>query len=518
MTSGRTPSEWTSSERDLVIAVDHGSGGAKVGLVTLTGEILWSWAERRDAVHSSTEQDAERWWTTITRAVRDGLEATAARERVIAVAVTGQWSSTVPVDAEGRPVGPCLMWNDTQGIGHSRERFAGPALGYAPRNALTWLRRSGGIPSPSGADPVSHMLHLDRDRPELHDRLRWYLEPVDYLTMRFTGIAAATVLSMFPSWLIDNRVPGAAGYDPVLVARAGINPARLPPLVPAESVIGTVRADVAGELGIPLTTAVVPGLPDIHNAAIASGALGSYETHLGLGTSSWVSCPVPSKVSSVRWQMASVPGIGEAGYQLINGQDNGGRALDWFHQAIAPDLDHRALLALAAAAPAGSGGVLFTPWLTGEHSPIDDRAARGGFHNVSLDTGRGELARAVMEGVGLNTRWLLTGVERVIRHRVDSVRVLGGAARHDLWCQILADTTSRTVHRVADPTMAGVRGAALWAGLCLHTVSRTELARLVPIDAVFTPDPANRAIHERMFAEFPGLYSGAKGMFRRLNG
>ena len=123
----------------------------------------------------------------------------------MAVSCTGQWASTIPVDAAGEPVGPCLMWLDTRGAEHARRVVGGPLVGYSPRALLTWVRHTAGIPSPYGGDPVSHMLHLERDEPRTAAAARWYLEPVDYLSMRFTGRAAATLASMSGAWLTDNR-------------------------------------------------------------------------------------------------------------------------------------------------------------------------------------------------------------------------------------------------------------------------------------------------------------------------
>src|SRR5205814_9865079 len=81
---------------------------------------------------------------------------------------------------------------------------------------------------------------------------------------------------------------------------------------------------------------------------------------------------------------------------------------------------------LAVSVPPGSGGVIFTPWLTGERSPIADRWARGGFHNVSLETGRAELVRAVLEGVAYNDRWLLDYMDKFTKRRLDPIRIIGG--------------------------------------------------------------------------------------------
>ncbi len=503
---------------ELVLAVDLGSGGPKVGFLTLTGVPLWWTHERVDVVHAgAARQDAQVWWESVIAAARRGIAEGVDGSRVVGVACTGQWASTVPVDSAGRPVGECLMWSDTRGAEHSAARFGGPVSGYAARPLATWLRRSGGMPSPTGADPVAHMLHLDRDRPEVRARARWYLEPVDYLTMRFTGGAAASPMSMTAAWLTDNRDLGRSAYDPVLVRLAGVDPTRLPPLVPSGSIVGTVRPDVAAAIGIPETARVVTGAPDLHASAFGSGAVGRYEPHASLGTTAWISCPVPAKKTDVVRAMAAVPGFGDGSYVLADNQDNAGRALEWFRDACAPDIPYADLLALAAASPPGAGGVLFTPWLTGERSPVDDRRARAGFHNVSLDADRGDLARAVLEGVAFNLRWLIAGADRFTGRRLDPIRLLGGGARSDLWCQILADVCDRRFERVADPLIGGLRGAALGFAVATNTIGLGDVRALVPVDARFAPDPGRRAAYDRLFREFPGLYTRNKPLFAHLN-
>jgi xylulokinase len=161
--------------------------------------------------------------------------------------------------------------------------------------------------------------------------------------------------------------------------------------------------------------------------------------------------------------------------------------------------------------------VIFTPWLAGERSPVDDRSARGGFHNLSLETGRAAIIRAVLEGVAYNNRWLHEAVEHFTGRRLDPVRVFGGGAQSDLWCQIHADVMDRTIERLADPVHANLRGAAILAGLALGEVDPAAAGDLAPVGDTFRPDPARRAAYGRLYAEFPKLYRSQKGMFRRLN-
>jgi len=504
----------------VVLAVDLGTGGPKVGFVSLDGTVLWS-----DLVDVPTQygpggsatQDAGLWWEIIRDATRRGLvESGVQGDQVAGVSITGQWASTVPVGADGRPVGPCVMWMDTRGAPYSRKAFGGRLQGYRARALLSWIRRNGGIPSANGDDPVGHMLHLRHGDRAVFDAASWLMEPVDYLSMCFTGRAAASRASMMGAWLTDNRNLGALDYDDVLVGRSGVDRSKLPPLVPTGSIIATVTRQVAAELGISPAAQVVTGTPDLHSAAVGSGAVRPGELHLTISTTSWIGCVARAKKTDVFHQLATVPGLDPSTYLLVNNQDTAGRALQWLRDNIFDDLDYDALTALAAGAPAGSNGVIFTPWLKGEHSPIDDRNARGGFHNLSLDTDRADLVRAVLEGVAYNSRWLLASVNRFCDN-AGAIRLVGGGARSDLWCQIIADVTGRTCERVADPLNAQLRGAALFAGIGMGELDRASLRELIPLDGVFEPDAANRVVYDRLFAEFPRLYKAQKPMFTRLS-
>jgi xylulokinase len=513
----------------FVLAVDLGTGGPKVGLATTRGEIAW-WEHRAVATRwvsgGAATQDAEEWWRLVVEGTRRGLAETGLHgDQIVAVAVTGQWASTVPVDETGVPVGDCLMWMDSRGRDLSRAVVGGPVSGYDPVALATWVRRTGGVPSTSGDDPLGHLLFLEREQPEVARRARWYLEPVDYLTMRFTGVPAASHMSMTAAWVTDNRHLDVLAYDEKLVRLSGVAAAKLPPLVASGSIIGPVQGSVAAELGISADAQVVTGLPDLHGTTVGSGFVGPYETHLSIGTTAWVGCPLPRKKTDVIRQLAAVPGLGPlagAPYLLANNQESAGRCLQWFRDTVAGGVlgstpSYAEITGLAATAPVGSRGVVFTPWLAGERSPVDDRSARGGFHNVSLTASTADLARSVLEGVAFNARWLLAAAEHFAGRRLDPLRLVGGGAQSELWCRIVADVCDRTVERVADPLLCGLRGATLAGAMALGDVDRHELRRLVPLEGTLRPDSSNRAVYDQLFAEFPRLYRSQRRMFRRLN-
>ncbi|MEI2825677.1 MAG: FGGY-family carbohydrate kinase [Dermatophilaceae bacterium] len=505
---------------DLVLVVDLGTGGPKVGLVTLDGRLRWSGfrpVETNRSEEGRATQDADLWWHLVVELTREGLSAPGIDPATVAaVAVTGQWGSTVPVDALGMPVGPCRLFLDTRGASHARDLIGGVMAGYHPIRGTTWLRRTAGAPSPHGGDPISHMLALQRDEPELTARARWFLEPVDYLTMRFTGRAVATPNSMTGAWLTDTRDLARAAYDDDLVARSGIDRGRLPPLVPTASVVGPVLPEVCRALGLPEGVLVIAGTTDLLSATIGSGAVRDDQAHVAVSSTAWISAPVARKKTDMLHSIATVPGLWDDRYLVANNHETAGLCLAWARDLWGGTYDE--LTALAATSPVGSRGLLFTPWLAGLRSPQDDRHARGGWHNLSIQTTRADLVRSILEGVAFNSRWLLEHVDRFVGRRIDPLRFVGGGALSPLWSQIHADVMGRSIEQVADPMVAQLRGAALTVALTLGVVRRDAVPDLVPVARTFVPQPGPRAAYDQVYREFRGLYAQQRRMFRRLNG
>lgn len=509
------------TDDELCLSIDLGTGGPKVGLVTLTGELLAHEIHHVPTVFTSdggAVQDAELWWTLIADATRRLLgRPDVDASRVKAVAVTGQWASTVPVDANGRPTGPCLTWLDTRGVTYSRKAVGGKVQGYNPRKALHFIRKSAGAPSTSGSDPIGQILYLMSEEPDVIARTRWFMEPVDYLTMRFTGVASATHASRQAMWMTDTRDLAHYDYDAALLAAVGLTSERLPPLVPFGQVIGNVTAQVASDLGLSKDTPVITGIPDLHAAALGSGATGLYDAHLALSTTSWISCPFPKKKTDVFHSIATVPGLTNDSYLVINNQETGARALEWFRGVLAgsgTSLSYEQMTDLASSSPAGSNGVLFTPWLTGERSPVDDKNVRGGFTNLAVTSNTADLIRAVLEGVAANSAWLFTYVEKFADRTLTPIRLLGGGAESSLWCQIYADTLDRDVQQVPQPMVAQLRGAALLASTSLARVAFADIASHTPPGTVFSPTSRDAEVYRQRRDLLPSLYARDKAWRR----
>jgi xylulokinase len=171
---------------------------------------------------------------------------------------------------------------------------------------------------------------------------------------------------------------------------------------------------------------------------------------------------------------------------------------------------------LAAARPAGANGVMFTPWLNGERTPVEDHTIRAGWHHLSLRNDRGDLVRAVLEGVAYNSRWLLECVERFTKRPFPWLNVIGGGGQSEVWAQIHADVMNRPVRRVENPIRANARGAALLAGIALGRVGLDDLGGKVGVTAVHEPNPANRKIYDDGFAAFTALYKANKKVHRQI--
>jgi len=505
-----------------ILALDLGTGGLKTGAVSMRGELLAHAIGHLQTSYlpdGGAVQDPAEWWTRIHEGVRSVLESGAVRPDDLAgIGLTGQWGSTVPVGADGSPVGDCLLWSDTRGGRFSAKAMGGQlsVFGYSPGNILRWVQLTGGAPSPNGADPLGHELYLRNCEPEVYARTRTLLEPLDYLGLRLTGRIAATPASMILSWLTDNRPGSKPAYVPELVRRSGRDPGRLPELRPTGSELGAVTPEVGKELGIP-SVPVVCGVPDLHTAFLGSGAVAPWDGHITISTTSWIACEVPFKRTDVIHQMATVPGLRPGAYLVANNHETAGLCLKWFKDSVMGSDSYEEVVSEAARAPVGSGGVIFTPWLKGERSPVEDRTLRGAFLNVSLTTGREHLSRAVLEGVAFNARWLMDAVEGFVRRPFACLRILGGGAQSDLWCQVHADILGRRLERVAEPAYANLRGAALFAAISFGRMALDDVRELVRVTDTFEPQPEARAIYEPMYAEFKQFYSRLHASYARLN-
>lgn len=524
----------STATNKYILAIDLGTSGAKAALVSGDGKVLDFEFEAIPLfllANGGAEQSPEDWWEATKRAAKRLLaKKLVVIDDVVALSCTAQWSGTVAVDRDGNHLMNAIIWMDARGAHYVRRVTGGfiKIQGYGMRKLLRWLRLTGGVPGHSGKDSMAHILYIKNALPEVYRQTYKFLEPKDYLNLRLTGKFSASYDSIALHWLTDNRDISHVRYDDKLIAMSTIDPEKLPELRRAVDILGPVRREVAAELGLNDQVQVVVGTPDVQSAVVGSGAVRDYDGHLYIGTSSWLSCHVPFKKTDVFHNIASLPAAIPEKYFVANEQEAAGACLNFlkdnilFHDdelltAVERPDAYEIFDRVAERVPAGSDRLIFTPWLYGERTPVEDHSVRSGFYNQSLRTTCSHFVRSVFEGVAYNSRWLLGYVEKFIKQRFEAISMIGGGANSNVWCQIHADVLNRTVKQIKDPIQANVRGAAFLASVALGYFTFDDISDLVEVAHTYEPTPKNRRIYDELFREFLNIYKSNKGIYARLN-
>ncbi len=522
-----------SNSLSYALAVDLGTGGPKVAIVSSRGEIVshgFSSVEMIFKDGGGVEQSPEAWWNAIVESSEQAfLNSKVSPSEIEGIGITAQWSGTVPVDASGEALANAVIWMDSRGSGPIRRAANGSPkiLGYGMSKILRWLYFTGGAPGLSGKDSLSHILYIKEAEADLYQKTSKFLEPADYLGARMTGKKAASFDSITLHWVTDNRKIDNIRYNNALISMVGLDKNKLPDLVPSNSVLGPLREKEAKELGVPSGIPVVVGTGDVHSAIMGSGAVRDYEAHLYIGTSSWITCHVPKKKTDILRNIATLPACIPGKYLVGDEHETAGACLTFLRDAVlfpndslssfeSPSDLWKKLDQLVESTPAGSNGVLFTPWLHGERTPVEDHTIRASFNHLSLSSTRADMVRSVYEGVAYNSKWLFDAVEGFTKRELRPLRFVGGGANSPVWAQIHADVLGVPVSRVADPIHVNVRGAGLLALLSLGKVSLDEIADSVPISTTHYPNKELSSTYLKMYDAFLEFYKRTKSIHRKL--
>lgn len=524
----------TTSEPHI-LAIDLGTSGCKVGLVSLAGKVV-AWAFRpvqwRVVDRIGAEQNPDDWWAAFIEAAREVLaQHTVPASSIAAICCSTQGEGTIAVDRDGRPLMNAVIWLDMRGAQYLKREMRGrlKVAGYDPLKLQKWIRLCGGAPALSGKDPAGHMLLIRDAFPDVYARTYKFLNVLDFFNLRLTGRFCATQDSIITSWVTDNRDVDDIRYDDGLVAMSGIDRDKFPDLVRCTDVIGTLLPSVAEALVLPTSVPVVAGAIDNTAAAIGAGTQADYDAHLYMGSSSWVAAHVPFKKTDVLTQIASVPCAVPSRYLMMAMQSSGASNIAFLKDRIVfhkdglidaePSTDiYRTLDEIAGRVPVGAEGVVYLPWLFGERSPVDDRSLRAGIFNLSMEHSRETLVRAVFEGVALNTRWMMKPVGRFLGRRVEELAMIGGGAMSNSWCQIFADVLDVRIRQLSDPVKANARGAAFIAGVGLGLMRFEDVPGLIEVERCYEPHRANRRLYDDLFGTFTELHKRLAPLYRRLNG
>jgi xylulokinase len=464
-----------------LVGLDVGTTGVKAVALSRDGDLV-ALAEHGYPLSTPqpgwAEQDPEDWW----RAAEAALAELAVEPE--AIGLTGQMHGLVALDEHDRVLRPAILWNDQRTGVECREieeRFGAERLLELTGNpALT------GFTAPK-------LLWVRRHEPETYARIRHVLLPKDYVRLRLTGEHATDVADASGTLLFD---VGGRRWSQAVIQALELPPEWLPRALESPETSGETAQG----------TPVAAGAGDQAASAVGVGVHEPGTTALTIGTSGVVFAPLPEFAPESRGRLHvfchAVPDRWHAMGVMLSAAGS----LRWFRDALAPGEPFERLTAEAAEVEPGAEGVLFLPYLSGERTPHADPDARGAFVGLAANHGRGVLVRAVLEGVAYGLRDSLELLAE-LGERPASARVSGGAARSELWLQIVASVLGMPLERPAVEEGAAF-GAALLAGVAggVFTTVAEAVQATVSVRETVEPDPDWSQIYVSGYERFRALY------------
>lgn len=525
-----------------VLTYDLGTTGCKTCLYRIGNqiEILASALAEYPlyvTAEGGAEQDTEDWWNAVCNSTRQVLvKSPVPPGKIQGMAFCCQMQGSILVDDQGKALRRPMIYMDGRATKQMKERLCRGPFRISGMNAFTLLntlRIAGGIAA-TPKDPLWKYHWVRENEPEIFSKVHKWLDVKDYLILRCTGEYSMTQDSAHVTFIYDTR-PGKEKWHKGLCRTFGINMAHLPPVIKATDVAGYLTDKAAAELGLSPGIPLFGGGGDVSLAAVGSGCLHPFDTHIYVGTSGWVSSNVDRRHVDISNFMAAIMGSVPNRYNFVGEQETSGLCMNWVRDHLA--LDEIGVYLAGKTDPAeqmdelytllnrvvdetspGSNNLIFTPWLHGNRAPREDAYVRGMFFNIGINTGKRQMIRAVLEGVAYHKRWILEAMEKTIP-RQESLCFVGGGAKSEVWCQIMADVLGRTIRTVKYPQDIGTMGAAVVCAVGLKQIPFFEEAKAkIPMGKNYIPKSGNRKVYDRNFRVFKDLYKINKRMFHKLNG
>jgi xylulokinase len=491
-----------------VLGIDASTTATKALLVDSQGKVV--------AVGSSsyeydmprpmwTEQDPRLWWDATIEAIRVMLDTSGvAASDIEAIGLTGQMHGSVLLDDGGEVVRPAILWNDQRTAAEcdeirrrvGRERL----IQISGNDALT------GFTAPK-------LLWVANHEPDNWAKVATILLPKDFVRFRLTGDRAVDVAGGSGTILFDLA---ARTWSPEILDALGIDPAICPPTHEGPQVTGQISDSAAAATGLVQGTPVVAGGGDQSANAVGVGAIESGIVALSLGTSGVVFAtsdgPTIEPEARVQAFCHAVPDR----WHMMGVMNSAAGSLRWFRDALAPDKDFADLVSGAESVAAGSDGLIFLPYLSGERTPHPDPMARGAFVGLTVGHDLRHMTRAILEGVAFGLR---DGLDLMVGAGVpkpSSIRASGGGIKSSLWRQILADVLDAEIERVATEEGAAY-GAAVLASV---GVGRFETADSATESMVHTEPAAgpsaDKDVYPSIHERYRDLYPALKPTFQAM--
>jgi xylulokinase len=490
----------------MFLGIDVGTGGTRSVLIDRSGEVLASRSAEHAAIHSEhigwAEQDPHDWWRAAQEAILATLKAAAFAGpkgealRVEAVGLTGQMHGCVMLDASGEVLRPALIWcdqrtqpeadwlNNTIGREKLIQLTANPALPNFTLTKLLWVR--------------TH-------QPEIFARIAHVLCPKDYVRYRMTGTLAMDMQEASGTLLLD--VPHRRWSKEVAEA-AGIPMSWLPTLFEGPEICARISTDGASATGLRMGTPVVAGAGDQGAGAVGMGILKPGSVSATIGTSGVVFAATDKPTLDPQGRLHTFCHAAPGVWHVMGVTNGAGLSFRYLRDTFMPSEDYDELTAIAAQVPAGSDGLLWTPYLFGERTPHLDPDARAAFVGITASTTRAHYIRAVLEGVAMSLQDTFT-LFKELNIPVEKIRLGGGGARGPLWRQIQADVYNHPVE-LLEAEEGGAFGAALLAGTGVNAWPSVEAACEATIRPAQTIAPKNAEAMAKAYTRYRRVYPALK--------
>lgn len=500
------------------LGIDIGTSGTKSLLIDESGKVL---AEATANYLLSTpkplwtEQNPEDWWTATKQTIKGVLKKAKIKgSEVRAIGLSGQMHGSVFLNAKGNVIRPALLWNDQRTVAECDEitRRAGgreKLISMVANPALT------GFTAPK-------LLWLRNHEPKHYEALRYLLLPKDEIRRRLTGELATDASDASGMLLLDVV---KRQWSKELLSKLEIDPSILAPVYESEQVTGTLKADVAAELGLSTTCKVVAGAGDCAAGAVGNGIVKQGILTASLGTSGVVFCHSDTPQYDRQGRLHTFCHAVHGKWHMMGVTLSAAGSLQWFVQNICSDLaskkgidPYEILTVEASQVPAGSEGLFFLPYLAGERTPHADPLARACFIGMTNKHARGHLARSVMEGVAYSLRESLDIIGQ-LEIPVKEIRLSGGGSKSELWKQILADGFGQKVCTINAEQGPGY-GVALLAAVGDGAYKNIEEACKATIRVVekISPRKASQKFYDSGFPIYRKLYGALKERFVEIGG
>lgn len=508
-----------------VIAYDVGTTGLKTCLFEISREQSVRFVAgvvERYALNilcdGGAEQNPDEWWEAMCRSTRELLETTGVpKEEIGGVSFCSQMQTVVMTDEAGRALRPSMSCMDTRGAGiFARCMATGLKIeGLNLVKSLRFMKITGAI-SASCKDPAWKYLWVREHEPEVYAKTRKWLDAKEYLTCRATGNIKTSRDVACLTFLYDVK---KGCWSPELCGMLGIDMKHLPEICDSTETVGGLLFGAAGELGLAAGTPVISGGGDVSLCQVGAGCTDVGDVNVYSGTSGWVCTTVDKLHLDMVNIIASVVGADPTTYNYIAESETAGKCMEWVKERVSmtPIQEYEQMFEYIRDVPAGSHGVLFSPWMHGNRCPFEDPYARGVFFNVDVDSHGYDLIKSVIEGVCLHMRWMLEATESAFKTS-SAVRFTGGSALAPEVCRILADVLGRDVETVDNPRHVGAMGAAALMAVSFGLIENIrQIKSIIRVSATYKPNPANTAVYDRIYPIFQNIYRDNKKSFAALN-